>query len=103
MKQAWCRFVGSNHGRLPFQGSALPPELNRLKSVDGTPRRTRTYNNGFGDRRVANYTREVEERWSVWQDLNLRFSAPKADDLDRASLHTGLVAEAGFEPAILGV
>ena len=28
------------------------------------------------------------KRWSVWKDLNLRFSAPKADDLDRASLHT---------------
>ena len=24
----------------------------------------------------------------MWKDLNLRFSAPKADDLDRASLHT---------------
>ncbi len=44
----------------------------------------------------AHYTIRVDIRrpsrlmpiWSVWQDLNLRFSAPKADDFDRASLHT---------------
>ena len=73
------------------------------------------------DHRTSRFSKPVRSaslptflgNWSVWQDSNLRFSAPKADDLDRTSLHTenlsrpkrpprrrfGLERTAGLEPA----
>lgn len=61
----WLRERDSNARPLAYETSYLPTDISR--------------NDYF------------KVLWSAWQDLNLRFPAPKADDFDRASLHADVL------------